>query len=381
KVHRLVLAMWSDVWYAMLFGPMAEKETILLPDDPPEAFGCLLDYLYTGEAKFDDVQTAIQVYYMANKYQVKHLQNICSENLLTSVTAYSVPEAVNVAVLFQDSKLLKRCAEVIFPSSDEVFESPSFRLLSHSSLEWLLSQDLRISSEIMIFHAIKTWGVFQLEQHGIEVTTQTIRQQVETMLKYVRFLSLHPADFDMYIAAANILTHDEVLSIKLLLNGEQGPRSLSFKEPLPDIFSRERTNRIKKVKKLKLEPGIVIYSSPGPWYDFGNEVSVLTDIKPSRTIYLTKFTYKMFAYCSGLQMSVMDTEDEIVQTVDFEDAVGNFNSLKLTPDNTYSITVHNINMNPDDIRLIPIIVKERSSGILGKCTMHFSGYIIVDYWE
>ncbi|CAL4152446.1 unnamed protein product, partial [Meganyctiphanes norvegica] len=79
KVHRLILSMWSVVFQAMLFGPMAEGDTITLSEDPPEAFSWLLAYMYTGETELPSVELALQVYLLANKYLLAHLKTVCSK--------------------------------------------------------------------------------------------------------------------------------------------------------------------------------------------------------------------------------------------------------------------------------------------------------------
>ncbi|CAL4133756.1 unnamed protein product, partial [Meganyctiphanes norvegica] len=79
KVHRLVLSMWSSVFEAMLFGPMAEGDTITLSEDHPQAFKWLLNYMYTGQTNLHSVELALQVYLIANKYLMEHLKTVCSE--------------------------------------------------------------------------------------------------------------------------------------------------------------------------------------------------------------------------------------------------------------------------------------------------------------
>ncbi|CAL4200794.1 unnamed protein product, partial [Meganyctiphanes norvegica] len=79
QVHRIILAMWSDVWQAMLFGPLAESDTIALEGDDPEVMGCVLHYMYTGKAKLQDVSFTAQIYLLANKYDLNHLETLCSE--------------------------------------------------------------------------------------------------------------------------------------------------------------------------------------------------------------------------------------------------------------------------------------------------------------
>lgn len=78
QAHRLVLAMTSSVFEAMLSGPMAEKDELSLPEDPPEAFDWLMKYMYCDDTELPSVEIACQVYHLANKYKLNHLMPKCS---------------------------------------------------------------------------------------------------------------------------------------------------------------------------------------------------------------------------------------------------------------------------------------------------------------
>ncbi|CAL4240670.1 unnamed protein product, partial [Meganyctiphanes norvegica] len=102
KVHRLVLSMSSSVFEAMLFGTLAEGDAIELPDDPVDAFRWMLNYMYTGEREISSVDLCVQIYQLANKYMVKDLVDLCSQYLLTNVSAVNLPLVFNVATLLND---------------------------------------------------------------------------------------------------------------------------------------------------------------------------------------------------------------------------------------------------------------------------------------
>ncbi|XP_069976252.1 BTB/POZ domain-containing protein 6-B-like [Penaeus vannamei] len=79
RAHRLLLAMSSPVFEAMLYGPLAGDDTLALPEDPPEAFEWLLNHLYMNETQLPDVTLAAKVYLLGSKYQLDNVCKIWSE--------------------------------------------------------------------------------------------------------------------------------------------------------------------------------------------------------------------------------------------------------------------------------------------------------------
>ncbi|CAL4172123.1 unnamed protein product, partial [Meganyctiphanes norvegica] len=79
KAHRLLLAMCSPVFEAMFFGPNSEGPSVHLPEDPPEAFAWILRYCYTDHVSLPNVDTALQIYQLAHRYQMDSLVAICKD--------------------------------------------------------------------------------------------------------------------------------------------------------------------------------------------------------------------------------------------------------------------------------------------------------------
>ena len=76
--HSYVLATGSTVFYAMLYGGLADRDCgeILVPDVDPDAFLAMMKYLYC-----DDIHlvpdTVLATLYAAKKYIVPHLAREC----------------------------------------------------------------------------------------------------------------------------------------------------------------------------------------------------------------------------------------------------------------------------------------------------------------
>ncbi|XP_069976248.1 BTB/POZ domain-containing protein 6-like, partial [Penaeus vannamei] len=126
--HRLLLAMSSPVFEAMLYGPLAGDDTLALPEDPPEAFEWLLNHLYMNETQLPDLTLAAKVYLLASKYQ---LDNVC-----------------------------KICSEVLANETDEVLKSPRVEALGRRALALMLTHEkLFASTEVLVFDALIRWLV------------------------------------------------------------------------------------------------------------------------------------------------------------------------------------------------------------------------------
>lgn len=74
----------SPVFDKLLYSNEDRKPCILpiefpLHDDPPEAFGWLLEYMYRGEPDLPSVPMALEVSVLATKYQMGALKAACSE--------------------------------------------------------------------------------------------------------------------------------------------------------------------------------------------------------------------------------------------------------------------------------------------------------------
>lgn len=73
--------MSSPVFEAMLFGPLAELEgrVLHLQDESPEAFKCLMQYMYLGRLALPRVEVAVEVLRLARRYQMVGLFSFISQ--------------------------------------------------------------------------------------------------------------------------------------------------------------------------------------------------------------------------------------------------------------------------------------------------------------
>ncbi|XP_066981917.1 uncharacterized protein [Macrobrachium rosenbergii] len=219
--------MSSPVFEVMLYGPMAEKGDLILPEDPPEAFACLIEYIYKCEESIPDVDTAIKLYQLANKYQMCHLRRMCS--------------------FFAGN------------FTDEILTSPWLGQLSLQCMKDLLQQKLSVD-EVFVYKGLLQWGASQVKNPTRTTRSHKgLRQQIVALLPYIRFLTLPPVDFEQYVLPSRILTIEEGNAIlkNIKLSGDIS---------LPAICSPEREKRTfyskQQYHEISLSIGDWVYEEP-----------------------------------------------------------------------------------------------------------------------
>ncbi|XP_068242607.1 BTB/POZ domain-containing protein 6-B-like [Palaemon carinicauda] len=316
KAHRLVLAMSSPVFEAMLFGPLAEGPELYLHEDPPEAFEWLLDYVYKGQTQLPTVRQAVQIYQLASKYQMEPLIKLCSDYLRASLTAANLPEMYDTAVLLEDNQLLERCIEVVNRSPKSVLTSPSFGRLSRSALSHLLQNPLHITSEVILFNALVTWGKCQ-------PNSSSLREGIKDFLPKVRFLVMTTDEFVEHVMPAGVLTLEEMgdilMNIKLLSNVPLPPLCSSIREKrklFVDSLLRTLTlSTIHRFPKQRRAGSSGSLSRQGIFVHNTHEQILLMNFKTNITIQLGSITCKALNPTSGCCLvAVKDADGEVIDS-------------------------------------------------------------------
>uniref|UniRef100_T1J816 BTB domain-containing protein n=1 Tax=Strigamia maritima TaxID=126957 RepID=T1J816_STRMM len=176
--HKLILAMASPVFEAMLFGEMAEKmQPILIPDVYPDAFQTLLQYIYTDEINLNSVDKAVDVCYAAKKYLLPQLVRECTQYIWKDMSANNVCKAYEFAKLFDVPILMEKCLQAVASSADEVLRSESISDLSIDTIRVILSlEEMNLSSELVVFNAAHRWAEREAERRDLKITGSNIRE-------------------------------------------------------------------------------------------------------------------------------------------------------------------------------------------------------------
>ncbi|XP_069992765.1 BTB/POZ domain-containing protein 6-A [Penaeus vannamei] len=336
QAHRLVLAMTSPVFEAMLYGPLAEGEELHLHGDPPEAFEWLLEYMYRGHIQMPEVRLAVQVYQLASKYQVEALMVLCSKHLQETLRPENLAEMYDTAVLLEDEHLLQRCYEVVDLYPTAVLSSPSFGLLSRGALRHLLQRPLHIPTEVILLKALLAWGQARR-------STKSLRDEISDFLPMVRFLSMTTDEFVEHVMPSGVLSLQEISSI--LMNIKE-----LMDVPLPTICCPTRDKRLCYVDSLlrrltlSTTPALARSrkSARGSIFVHSSQEQILImNLRTTNTLLVSKLECKGIHPTTGAAaVAIKDSNGCVIGSATSEGPLVEFEEhVSLRPDESHCVTV------------------------------------------
>ncbi|CAL1281798.1 unnamed protein product [Larinioides sclopetarius] len=139
--HRNVLCARSSVFKAMLTNDMKEKNTdcIKVEDLENETVQRLLLFLYSDSLEELLWESAIQLYYAADKYAIEKLKFLCSSYLVNNVSTSTASELLLLADTHSDTDLRKFVEDFILENEKEVFSSEEWGKLGETNPQLVIS--------------------------------------------------------------------------------------------------------------------------------------------------------------------------------------------------------------------------------------------------
>ncbi|KAF4518590.1 hypothetical protein B566_EDAN012418, partial [Ephemera danica] len=229
--HKFPLCCASPVFAAMLLGPLASSDCIRIDDVHPLHFGLMLQYIYTESVDLRDMETALGVCRVADKYLVKPLVKLCSVFIDDFISSENVCKVLEFARFINNSNLEQSCLRMIRRTLNLVFENDSFLEVDRSILVLLLGQEnLCVASECDLFLSCVRWAVAN-QTDGEVSLRQVLGPEI---LSLIRFKSFSCQQFVSHVIPTKILTESEDRKILINLvspvNGEMPP-GFSNREP------------------------------------------------------------------------------------------------------------------------------------------------------
>ncbi|XP_050956384.1 BTB/POZ domain-containing protein 9 [Labeo rohita] len=181
--HRVILAARCHYFRALLYGGMKESQPqaeVRLEDTRAEAFGMLLQYLYTGRASLSSAREEVLLDFLglANRYGLQLLEDSTSEFLRTVLNTQNVCLVFDVATLYSLSALAAACCSYMDRHAPDVLLSDGFMALSKAALLTVVRRDSFAASEREIFQALARW----CRQNGDGTATQEVMSAVRLPL-------------------------------------------------------------------------------------------------------------------------------------------------------------------------------------------------------
>ncbi|GIY68589.1 hypothetical protein CEXT_303681 [Caerostris extrusa] len=230
--HRLILAVSGKGFFDLLSNATNSSTIIKISDLSPHAVYLMLKYLYTDSLSLLKMEDAIELFRLAKKYSITDLEKICCK--------YIMKEEINIDNLFVKyesalacnfDELLQNCRKLVQSETKAVFASKYFGHASFSVIEDILSQNcLNVSSELEVIHAALKWSECECKRKGRPTEKICVRDAIEPLLKYLRFLSLTADEFCDFVEKYNIFTGYEstLFTRKILQPQTNVPLSKQF---------------------------------------------------------------------------------------------------------------------------------------------------------
>ena len=231
--HKHVLAVSSPVFFTMFYGDLAEtRDTIDLTDCDSDIFLRFLRFIYCDEANFEDIDCAIKVWYLADKYDVPSLARESVKYLDGNMDPLSAFDVLICARQFSDEGMETACWEVIDYNAEAIVADDSFLDLKHELLLSLLerSSKLRIE-EAALFKALDRWAAKRCEEASSTVNGENKRAFMgEDLLNKIRFSLMSPNEFSDVVLPTEILLLTEAIDVFKKFASVSIPDGFKFSE-------------------------------------------------------------------------------------------------------------------------------------------------------
>ena len=211
--HKYVLAVSSPVFFAMFYGKMAEcRDTIDIVDSDSDIFLQFLRFIYCDQADFQDVDCAIGVWYLAEKYDIPPLVRECVTFIDGNVAPPSAFDVIHCARKFNAQELETVCWEVIDYNADTIAQDDSFSDIEQEFVLSFLERSSLCVKEINLFQAVDRWATKKCDEKHMAVDGSNKRSALgNNLLRNIRFSLMSPQQFADVVLPQGILTKDEVI--------------------------------------------------------------------------------------------------------------------------------------------------------------------------
>ena len=241
--HKFVLAIGSPVFEAMFYGELAEtKDTIELPDCDYESLLELLRYMYSDEVNLRR-SNVMGVLYLAKKYIVPSLTDVCTEYLKERLDPSNVFSILPSSLKYEEKALEDRCWKVIENQTEASVKSEGFETIERSLLEEIVARDSLTIKEVALFKAVDGWATKQCEKQGLVADGKVKRRIIgERAIKTIRFPLMTIEEFASVVIDTNLLTTEETNGMFkfFAIPRHSAPVEFPKNERLPRIVRCER---------------------------------------------------------------------------------------------------------------------------------------------
>ncbi|CAN7940791.1 unnamed protein product [Ixodes pacificus] len=238
KAHKMILAIRNEVFEAMFYGNLPEKDQVRITDLHPDEFFAFIKYLYTRKATFVDIQQAVHTRAAAQKYMDSKGMQDCDTFIQKQIVSTNVCIVLDYLVKYGNTANLDGIVDnIVAESTRQVLMSEAFIAASRESVMRILKNPKLRIPEYEIITGVYNWAVARCKQEPDKPTIATLQQNMKPFLPELRFLTLTAQEFVRGPTSWKVMTASEALAV---LSNILKPGS----EKLPEVICKSTENRI-----------------------------------------------------------------------------------------------------------------------------------------
>lgn len=209
--HKIILAARSEYFRALLYSGMRETNCnkIELKEAKANAFGLLLQYIYTGKMNLRNEKEELLIDFLtlAHQFGFIELQKSISDYLESILDLKNVCSIYDISCLYNLKSLSEKCARFIDKHCLALVKSNSLHSLSCESLAAVIERDSFCLPEIDILNLVREWH----EQNGFKDS-----QVKNELVDRIRLPLMKLEELFNDVRQSNLINSDKILdAIKL----------------------------------------------------------------------------------------------------------------------------------------------------------------------
>ena len=221
--HKFVLAINSEVFYAMFYGPMADgvKDINIIDCKKPEDFFEFLSLIYMKSANvtWENIE---QLSYLRKKYMIMEM-GLFSKLVRSTVKTDNCLHLLDTSVALEEDGMIEECLRVVRRDVSALVKAQQFLELKQPALKAILKQDVLNISEIDLFKVVDKWCSYHVGLKRAIGEAVKKREVLGDALYHIRFPLIEIEDFAIYCRPSRILRSKEIIDLyeRLVLSPDE----------------------------------------------------------------------------------------------------------------------------------------------------------------
>lgn len=226
EAHALWLLTMSPVFEELFkVGEWHGKNLIDIEDAKYTIFDQFVKYIYGIDATLD-LENIDGLLYLAKKYKIDDLVTECVDFIAKHLSVDYVIPFFEMVLKHQinEHRLKMRCVSIIHEKTHAVLDSKAFVSCDKSFLKRILKFEKLSCGEERIFDACIDWASQKCKENNVEVTAETLREQLGDCFDLIRFGEMKQPQLFQRLEEKHcrLFTADELCDLMVKLNHNNG---------------------------------------------------------------------------------------------------------------------------------------------------------------